>query len=299
MTMRWQQLKQRMWRVSAGWRRMRRRTSASPRGVTLVELLVAMAVLSFGILPLVSIFIYALRVSERSNKMTMALNLARDMSEEIRANAFWDPDVANNPDERVKYYPLKEIAPTPQPFGLETGEGYVGDDDGSKKKGRLASFDDVDDYNGWCRGPKCADCAALAGDLCKVTEYEVNYRGEKYDGTGGHPMYRNFTRRVRVFNIFQNTTAAKANPHQIRFGAFSTKTFNFFDLRDGYDARSGYKVTDDIMKNLTTNGKLRNQHAKGMTRLKVIEVSVEYTGQVAGTVGVKDVSFAVMPITEK
>ena len=293
MTMRWQQLKQRIWRVSAGWRRMRQRTSASPRGVTLVELLVAMAVLSFGILPLVSIFIYALRVSERSNKMTMALNLARDMSEEIRANAFWDPDVANHPDERIKYYPLKEVAPLPQPFGLETGEDYaVG---GS----RLAAFDDVDDYNGWCRGPKCADCTALAGHLCQVTDFEESYNGELYDGTNGHPIYRGFTRRVRVFNIFQNTTAAKASLHQIRFGAFSTKTFNFFDLRDGYDARSGYKVADDIMKNLTTNGKLRNQYARGMTRLKVIEVSVEYTGPVAGTVGVKDVSFAVMPITEK
>lgn len=287
MDMRWQQLKQRIWRVSAGWRR----TSASSRGVTIVELLVAMAVLSFGILPLVSIFIYALRVSERSNKMTMALNLARDMSEEIRANAFWDPDIANDPTEKIKYYPLKEVDPLPQPFGLETGEDYIGS--------RLASFDDVDDYNGWCRGPKCTDCTALAGHLCQVTEYDQNYNGNLYDGTNGHPLYRNFTRRVRVFNIFQNTSSAKTSSHQIRFGSFSTKTFNFFDFRDGYDARSGYSVSDDIMKNLTTNGLQRNQHARGMTRLKVIEVSVEYTGQAAGTVGVKDVSFAVQPISEK
>jgi prepilin-type N-terminal cleavage/methylation domain-containing protein len=126
------------------------------RGMSLIELLVAVAVLLVGIIPLLGLFLQSLQTVEKANKMTIANNLARDLSEEIRSRAFWDPDLANSADAD-SYFPNTTV---PEPFGLESGETFAYGDK------RIEKLDDVDDYNGWCRGTDC-DCTGKPAGLCQ------------------------------------------------------------------------------------------------------------------------------------
>ena len=243
------------------------------RGLSLVELLVAVAILVAGLVPMLSVFLYALQTTERSNKITIAANLARDLAEEIRSRAFWEPELSGS----AVYFP---IGTSQQPFGPE--ETFV---DGNQ---RLKQFDDVDDYDFWCRGQDC-DCSNLpAGyptDMCKQGWPLETYEGDKYNGTGGYPNYPGFTRKVEVFNIYpSHTSPVPTHTMTLRKGTSDTDddesiTFEFYDLQE------------ENFPNLTGG-------ATGKTRLKVIKVTVGYKGSVTGDIEVNDINLVAMPITE-
>lgn len=61
------------------------------RGMSLVEVLVALVVLSVGLLGIAQLLVYGMRTSHAALLRTQAVNLVADMAERIRAN----------PDERA------------------------------------------------------------------------------------------------------------------------------------------------------------------------------------------------------
>ncbi len=66
------------------------RTAAAPqrtRGVTLVEALVALLVLSVGMLGIAALFVASVRFNRTALLRTQAINLVSDMTDRIRANA--------------------------------------------------------------------------------------------------------------------------------------------------------------------------------------------------------------------
>lgn len=255
------------------------RSATQEQGVSLIELLVAVAILAVGLTPLLSIFLHSLRASEKAHKMSIANNLARDMAEEIRSASFWEPDLMNDETEQEKYFPKKED--TAQPVEFEEAPFIVDSDK------RIYKFDDVDDYDGWCRGKECTDCTDYPTGVCVDETYLETYDGQKYDGSGGYPDYTDFTRKVEVFNIFPHITSVVPE-HTLEFKNFtSPKPFLFYNL------------SEDVFPTLTTrveNG--TTVHATGRTRLKAVKVTVQYTGRVSSPVGVEDYSLVVLPISE-
>ncbi len=246
-----------------------KQTIYQEKGMSIVELLVALTILATALTPLLALFLQSLKVSDKANKMMLAANLARDLGSEIRSLDFWDPDIAYDEDARDKYFPRREDVP--QPFGLElsAGESFSGS--------RLQSFDDVDDYDGWCRGKDC-DCTGVPAGVCvEDTELET-FDGDKYDGSK-YPKYAGFTRSVKVMNIFPNELVIQ----KIIFRNWSTKEFKFFDFRP------------EVLPNLTS---VAGVSAKGRTRLKIVTVNVKYTGSVAPGVNVDDVNLLAMPFSE-
>jgi len=230
------------------------------RGMSLVELLVAMMILMLGVVPMLRGFMFGLRTGNRANKLSTATNLARDMAEEIRFKAFseeFTEDFAGDPED---FYPMTT---TIQSFGLE--ESFEAGDT------RLERFDDVDDYDGWCRGSGCADSS-------KPLE---SAGGHPYTG-GRYPSYYGFTRRVKVFNIFPIP--------------------EFRSYKDPYpDDNSAEPMAIDRfnleaanLPNLTSDAD--GGSATGRTPVKVVEIVVSYRGPGIEDVDVKDVNFVVMPL---
>lgn len=268
------------------------------RGVSLVELLVAMAILAVALTPLLGIFLQSLKLSEKAYRMSMATNLARDMAEEIRVKDFWEPYFGKDLDRRQPYFPYRDPNPTPQPFGLDTinistdgpNDNYV------VGNPRYLAFDDVDDYHGWCRGKDCETfCLNFVGTpqevLCRDNTYLETYDGKPYNGRGGYPLYADFTRRVEVFNIHPSNNASKTDKaavseleHPVIFETYTTqaKDFLFYDLRAAN------------FQNLTTRS---GMPATGRTRLKVVRVTVEYTGPLTPPIKVEDVNLITWPIS--
>ena len=273
----------------------------SERGFSLIELLVALAILAIALTPLLSIFLHALKASEKANKNAIMTSLARDMAEEIRSFPFWDPNYAYDENLVIQYYPRAPKTATypegqPQPFGLETGDGESYD--GTAGVGRLGSFDDVDDYNGWCRGENCTNCSDYPTGICQDDTPLESYDGRKYDGLEYNsekalPELKNYTRRVEVFNIFPHITSEFPVPeHQIDVdSAYNT---SWQDKQFLY-----YNYNDDIYPNLTS----RNEggtalSAKGITRLKIVKVTVEYNGPVVPPMGVEELNLVAAPLSE-
>jgi len=268
-------------------------------GMSLIELLVAVAILAVALTPLLGIFLHGLRTAEKANKLTIAMSLARDMSEEIRSLPFWDPEISikggTAPNLKDTYFPA--VLTNPQPFGYNaTGEG---DTTYSATSARGTQFDDVDDYDGWCRGPLC-DCTGKPAGICvKDGDLEAAYPYDgavfKYDGNAGRPKYAGFTQSVRVYNIALQHVL---DEHEIDFNVPtiytntpSKKSFLFYDLHDMAKLRSMTTVFDP-----KDGKKLRS--AKGATRLKVIEVNVNYSGTVASGVDYTDIGLAIMPVSQ-
>ena len=255
------------------------------RGMSLIELLVAIAILAIALTPLLSLFLHALRASEKAHKMAIANNLARDLAEEIRSQGFWDPTYSEDQIEKEKYYPINTSI---QPFGVDTDDGYtVG-------TARYDALDDVDDYHGWCRGQDCdVFCVAIQAEitagvvpagqinLCQDDYFLETYDGGVYNGKGNYPNYPGFTRKVEVFNIYPHVTSIIPE-HNIQIGGDS-RPFLFYDLRESK------------FPNLTSDGGVS---ARGMTRLKVIRVTVEYTGPATPDIQVEDVNLVVLPLSE-
>lgn len=255
---------------------------ARQHGMTLVELLVAVAILAVGIVPLMSLFTQALKTGEHANKRMIAMNLARDLQEEIRSKAFWEPDGADIPSisSDTAYFPLGTTA---QPFGLEEADFVNGTDT------RYGKFDDVDDYDHWCRGKECDECPGTTAYQGRCVEGSPlqSYDGELFQGTG-YAHYYDFTRSVRIFNILPNISTLvtatetrkgeEAREHVMKVGG-DDKAFHFFDIRD--ENLDNLRVED------------------GTSRLKVIRVTVKYTGPVTPPVEVEDIGLVVLPIREE
>lgn len=246
------------------------------QGLSLVELLIAAVILVVALVPLMRVMMYALETGSRANKMTIATNLARDLAEEIRTQAYAEDYVLFNRASGCDYrtnYPVDDTKP--QCFGLESGE----DPNQTRSKGgRIKVFDDVDDYNGWCRGRDCA------GDYKPLETFD----GRVYDGSEGYPSYHNFTRWVRI--------------HNLDLMSRSVKTFK----RDPFALYTSTNYTQTIKRYLFENWSTElifqsdntSKRATGLSSIKRIEVIVTYDGTDTSGVEVVDVSYVVMPITE-
>lgn len=245
------------------------------RGLSLVEILVAIVILLLGIVPLMRLMMFSLRTGNRAHVKTVSTDLARGMAEEIRMKVFAEEYIEGFPGDRDLLYPNTN---TPQSFGLDTGETSfsVGD-------GRFFVFDDVDDYNQWCRGPAC-DCTGVTpAALCDTSPIET-YDGNKYDGTKGFPAYPQYTRKVNIFNV--DVEAAN-------IGTYRKAPFE--NLSGMYVYINRFDFEESNFTNITSD-------VTGLTPLKIIEVVVTYQGvrvrDAREGQEVKDVSMAVMPILE-
>lgn len=254
------------------------------RGVSLIELLVAVAILAVALTPLLAVFVQSVKTAEHSHKKTLALNLLRDMQEEIRSKDFVDN----------QFTVVGGVGPKggPATFGLETGDGYSA----TAAQGRQL-LDDIDDYNGWCRGKECQcggtgdDTGVSANGLCDDNSSLESYRREYYTGPG-YTRYDGFTRRVQVYNIWSNVSSVQniaqrgggRQPwtHYMAVGMNSAKDkpFKFYDLRDQNFA------------NLTTG-------ARGRTDLKIVRVTVTYRGPVTPAINLQEAMVLALPISRQ
>ena len=267
------------------------------QGLSLVELLVASAILLIAIIPLMRVLMFGLETGNRANKLTIATNLARDMSEEIRTQAFSEEFARVKPEYSLdNVYPNKDDKPQ-----------HVGKDPGEEESktltdgGRVRVFDDVDDYDGWCRG----DCNDTPGDTSDDTYLET-FDGYQYSGSQGYPPYLGFTRKVRVFNLDvaeRHISEFQKDP----FANYTGTTNKNFIKRYIFENATSIKITsqfrvgtsDEIIVTSTDaplNVKKDKTSVEGLSPIKRIEVTVTYNG--SGTKGVKvtDVSYAVMPL---
>ena len=242
------------------------RTQKKERGVTLVELLIAMMILLVGLVPMLRAFMFALRTGNRARKMMIATNLARDMAEEIRAQAFSEGYADYKNQSYKLYYPHTDTA---QRFGLETGENA---DTTSTNGGRISVFDDADDYDSWCRGSDCGTSS--------VTALET-FDGQTYDGSGGYPNYLGFTRRVRVRNVFPSFAT------QTSFNPYDPSDYENALLISRYDFENWSTLRFDSDGNDVT----------GKSSLKIIEITVSYQGPGVENVEIQDLSFITIPMT--
>ena len=244
------------------------------RGMTLIEVLVAAAILLVGIVPLVRVLMFGLETGNRAHKMTIATNLARDLAEEIRIQAFSEEYVYPSPQCNINnVYP--KITDVRQCFGKESGETV----DTVTNGGRINVFDDIDDYDRWCRG----DCNNTPNDASDDTSLET-FDGFQYNGNSGYPPYIGFTRRVRIHNIdVGNRHVAEffADP----FASYTTTENTQFIKRYNFENWSALTSFDG------------GPYALGLTPLKRIEITVTYSGPGVSDVEVVDVSYAVMPIS--
>ncbi|MBD3306215.1 hypothetical protein GF339_07485 [candidate division KSB3 bacterium] len=253
------------------------------KGITLVELLVAVVILLIGIVPMVRVLIFALETGNRARKITVATNLARDMAEEIRMQAFSEEFVrAVNQCDLIGTNPVYPYSDTnPQCFGRESGEDPA---QTTSQGGRIKVFDDVDDYDDWCRG----DCSNTADDLSDDTYLET-YDGYQYDGTQGYPPYLGYTRRVRIHNLELSNRHIKQFTRD-PFPGYTSEVNDKLIRRYRLDEDAGFNnwssLTDDTSGN----------HMQGLTPFKRIEVTVTFHGPGVQGVEIQDVSYAVMPV---
>jgi prepilin-type N-terminal cleavage/methylation domain-containing protein len=236
------------------------------RGMSLIELLVAVAILLVGIIPLLALFLQGLQTLEKSNKMVIANNLARDLSEEIRSRAFWDPTFAYDPVQRDTYFPNTTV---PQPFGFSGTYNTA--------SARIAQLDYVDAYNGWCRGVNC-DCTGKPAGLCQTNAPLETYDGKKYGVDAGYPALPGFTRSVSVFNIIptsKDIVYPNFTTHLVKITLPNTTSMTPFRF---------YNLQDSQLLNPAIRG------VPGRTYVKVIQVTVTYQGHVVPYIRVDDVS---------
>lgn len=247
------------------------------RGVSLVELLVAITILLVGLVPMMRAFLFSLETGNRARKMTIATNLARDMSEEIRSKAFSEEYADYKDNTWKKVYPNTTST---QKFGRETGENA---DTTSSNGGRIMVFDDVDDYDGWCRGIGCG--------VTPIKPLET-FDGVKYGDSGLTDMY-GYTRRVRVRNLFPAFQVQTSyNPYysldDVAAGTVTSEKYkaNLIEFkRYDFENWSSCCRFNDSGKDVT-----------GKSALKIIEVTVTYEGPGMAPIRVQDLSFVTSPM---
>jgi hypothetical protein len=81
-----------------------------PRGLSLAEVLIALALLTFGFLMVIGLFAQNLQLQSRSAEMTEAVEIARSVMEELKARP------ALIPDPTVHFQTASQIIPGPPPF---------------------------------------------------------------------------------------------------------------------------------------------------------------------------------------
>ncbi len=257
------------------------------QGMSLVEVLVAAVILLIALVPLMRVLMYGLETGNRANKMTLATNLARDIAEEMRSQAFSEEFVRVQLDSgclgvsNQTVYPYSDSLA--QCFGLESDESVATATNG----GRILVFDDIDDYGEWCRG----DCNDTPDDPSDDTFLET-FDGYLYNGSQGYPAYNGFTRRVRVHNLSAVDAEISVD------GSGDSEPFEadpFPDYTSGGDKTLMLirRYRFDNWSSLTRSG---TTFLGGLTPLKRIEVTVTYDGIGAADVEVVDVSYAVMPL---
>lgn len=247
------------------------------QGLSLVELLIAATILVIALVPLLRVMMYALETGSRANRMTIATNLARDLSEEIRTQSYAEDYVIFNRKSGCDYkvnYPVDDSKP--QCFGLE--EGDIATINTRANGGRIKVFDDVDDYDGWCRGRDCA------GDYTPLETFD----GYAYDGGEGYPSYHNYTRRVRIHNLDLIDRYK---------GPFKRDPFELYTATDYTQPIKRY-MFDNWSTLLIYKSGSTTKRATGLSSLKRIEVTVTYDGADTSGIEVVDVSYVVMPISE-
>lgn len=144
---------------------------SSKDGFTFAECLLALIILAVALSPLLLCFPTGAKQGRLSKKMSVATDLAQDLMDEIKKMAFEEPGA-------------------PGSFGREGTESTT------RRNGTVDAndFDDVDDYDNW-----------------KIENPPEDMDGKLFDGTGGRPDYRGFTRQVEVINVAEtdlNTAAA-------------------------------------------------------------------------------------------
>ena len=100
------------------------------KGVTLIELLIVVALLLGGMVPLLKMIISGLQGTQKMGEITVANSLAQALIEEIKQRK-WDE---NSPDKGV-YIPTVNASDV---LRYESGEDPA----------NRYTFDDIDDYNG-------------------------------------------------------------------------------------------------------------------------------------------------------
>jgi hypothetical protein len=157
----------------------------------------------------------------------------------------------------------------PQCFGLESGESVTTAGNG----GRIAVFDDVDDYDGWCRGKECS------GSYQPLETYD----GYRYTGSEGYPPYFGFTRTVRVKNLDVGGDRPEHEFYADPYETYTSTDSTLFIKRYNFENWSALTVKTD------------GTDATGLTPLKRIEITVTYDGPVVKGIEVVDISYVVMP----
>lgn len=251
------------------------------QGMSLIELLVAVVILLIGIIPMMRVFVYELYTVNRANKMVIATNLARDMAEEIRSRHFCEELADPQSTAYQNVFPWTNSMTLPgirQSFGLE--ETYTSN--GGGNGGRIAAFDDVDDYDGWCRGIDCG------------TGYQPleTFDGRRYNGSAGYPDYNRFTRRVRVRNVYASPDQEYWADPFASTGATSSSVMRI--KRFNFENWTSKRCADDTRVAVDC-GATAAIDGTGYTRLKIIEVIVEFDSGSVKDLEVKDVSLAVLP----
>lgn len=250
---------------------MKRPISHTERGVSLVEVLVASAILLIALVPMVQIFLYAMRTASRADKMTQLTNLARDMSEEIRSQYFTDELARYN---ETTYAGIFAEETALSSFGLETGESNTTPAYTTANGGRIAIFNDVDDYDGWCRGVNCSTPAPLE-----------TYDGIVYSSANGFPPYVGYTQQVKVRNVWALSSEQIVKTPFLSGGLADQMTFK----RYTFENWSAYRINPD------TSSRFLGKDATGRSLLKIIEVTMTYDGPGNEHLEVKDVSLAIRP----
>jgi type IV pilus modification protein PilV len=83
----------------------RTRKSGNQRGFTLIEMLIAVFILSVGLLAIVSLISTAINSSSLANKLSVATSLSQAVMEDLLARNISDP-ILNTPVTNATYYGL-------------------------------------------------------------------------------------------------------------------------------------------------------------------------------------------------
>jgi type IV pilus assembly protein PilV len=81
-----------------------RKPAASQAGFTLIEVMVAIVILSFGMLGVAALMVTGLQFTHSAQQRTIATQLAYDMIDRMRSNqADWSMSSGGNPDAGINY----------------------------------------------------------------------------------------------------------------------------------------------------------------------------------------------------
>jgi len=143
-------------------------------GFTYLEVMVAVVVLGLVLIPLLSQFYIGFQGNVTAELVTQATDLANELMEEMKVRRF---DENMFPDEPV----------SPASLGIDSGENA----------NDRATFDDIDDYDGWQKSPPQELDGSLLSDFSQFTravsvEY-VNVNGADWVSSGVSTYYKKIT----------------------------------------------------------------------------------------------------------